>query len=103
MSEENKTVELKEEELEKVSGGNSNVSKITYYLATNGNGEWKENAMTLTSITVVDNSISHQGNTINYTDIYGFNRIVNAIPNDSYSFSNCMFDASTNTFTAVFN
>ena len=36
MSEENKTVELKEEELEKVSGGNANVSEITYYLATNG-------------------------------------------------------------------
>lgn len=99
----NKLKELNEDELKAVTGGNNNITGVTYCLATNGNGEWKEDSNTITSITAISSVVPLAGENITYIDVLNITRTVQAVAHNGYSFKNCTFDLSTNTYTAIFN
>ena len=99
----NKLQELTDDELMQVTGGDANTIKTTYYLATDGNGSWKEyNMFVITSIIVSGNTVPNSGKTITYKDLLNNERTVSAVANSGYTFQNCSFDSGTNTFMATF-
>ena len=100
----NKLQELTEDELMQVAGGDANTIKTTYYLATDGNGSWKEyNMFVMTPIIVSGNAVPNPGKTITYNDLLNNERTVSAVANSGYTFQNCSFDSQTNTFMATFS